>query len=433
MSPDASPRPRRQFVIQAAVLFALVTIAVVGHVWYGLRNHFFDLMVYRDAMLWWTDGHPLYDYARPDETQGLLGFTYPPATAFLLRPLAYLSPHASVAVFCVIATATIAASIWWLTGPVARRHGWPRWFVFAVAFVIATSLVPISLGFDFGQINPVLWALIVFDLAVLAPRGSRFLGVGIGLATAIKLVPGIFILYLLLTRRRRATIVAAATAGLVTLVAGFAAPAESKTFWTQRLLDGGGLGQLKYPMNQALNGLLARLADPALPSRVWWVVLVVPVFIYGMWRARRAGLGGDELTGMALTGFVGSLISPLTWAHHIFWFAPALLAMVDTATSPAPVLASVESGLRRRRALFVVIAVVYAVVAFNTIEYWEFSLSEPGGVVGFVLSNCLMWLMLVLLVVLPIDPGRTDEVPSRLARERDLAAGPLPEPSRPPA
>ena len=48
-----------------------------AHAWYRLRNHFFDLMIYRDAMRWWADGHPLYDYAQPDATQGQLEFTYP--------------------------------------------------------------------------------------------------------------------------------------------------------------------------------------------------------------------------------------------------------------------------------------------------------------------------------------------------------------------
>ena len=210
MSLAAPPKRRSPLAGRVGVLVALGLAALAAHLWYGLRNHFFDLMIYREAMRWWADGHPLYDYARPDATQGHLEFTYPPVGAFLLRPLAWLTQTQADLAFIVLALACLAASVWWLVRPVADRHGWSRWFAFGVAFILATGLEPIRLAFDFGQINFVLWALVVFDLAVLAPRGSRWLGVGIGLATAIKLVPGIFIVYLLVSRRWRAALVASA-------------------------------------------------------------------------------------------------------------------------------------------------------------------------------------------------------------------------------
>ena len=133
---------------------------------------------------------------------------------------------------------------------------------------------------------------------------------------------------------------------------------------------------------------------------------------------------------MALAGFVGSLVSPLTWSHHIFWFAPALLAMIDTAASPSSRLADVRSGLRNRWALVVVSVVVLATVTFDTLGYYEFSRQHPGGWVGVVMGNWMVWLMLLLVVVLPVDPARA---------EADAAAGPnaaksaraVPVPSRP--
>jgi alpha-1,2-mannosyltransferase len=197
-------------------------------------------------------------------------------------------------------------------------------------------------------------------------------------------------------------------------------------FWTQRLFNGDGVGQLSYVMNQSLNGALARLVEPDSPSRLVWVLLVLPVLGYGMWRARRAALAGDELIGMTIAGFVGSLISPLTWAHHIFWFAPALLAMIDTATSPAPALANVRSGLRNRWALLVLVAAMYGTIAFNTLEYYEFSLRAPGGLIGLVFSNWLLWLMLLLVVLLPIDPARASVAPEPAAPGAVRAARTVP-------
>jgi alpha-1,2-mannosyltransferase len=379
---------------RVTIVVVLTLVALGGHLWYGLRNHFFDLMIYRDAMLWWSDGHPLYDFAKPDATQGQLGFTYPPVGAYLLRPLAWLTATQAKVLFVALAVAALAASVWWLVRPIADKHQWRRWFVFGIAFILATGLEPIRLGFDFGQINFLLWALIVFDLAVLAPRQSRFFGVGIGLATAIKLIPGIFVLYLLVTRRWRAFFVSVGVAVGATLLAAALDPSASATFWTGKLLHSDGVGQLDYVMNQSLNGLLARLSGGE-PSTVVWLVLALPVLGYGMYRARQAYLAGDDIAGMALTGFTGSLVSPVTWGHHIFWFVPALLVLVDAYVTT------------RRRAYLWIAVFSYATVTFSMLQWYEFTLLRPGGPVGFVLSNWLVLLMLALLAALPLRPAAT--------------------------
>jgi alpha-1,2-mannosyltransferase len=403
VSVATTPRQRGRFVGRIAILVGLAAVTAVVQQWYGLRNNYFDLRVYRNAMVWWNNGHPLYDFAQPDPTQGHLGFTYPPFAAYLLRPVAWLTPGQTIALFVVVSVAALAASIWWLVAPIARRHGWPVWFAFGLAFILATGLEPIRLSIDFGQINMVLWALVVFDLAVLLPRHSRFLGVGIGLAAAIKLVPGIFIVYLLVSGRWRGAATAAATAAAATVLAALVAPQQSWTFWTQKV-GGDGVGQLAYTMNQSIEGVLARLAAPSQPNMILWLLLAVPVLVFGLWRATRAAGAGDELSAMALTGFVGGLVSPVTWVHHLFWFVPALLSLVDAATrSPGPnLLPPTAAGLRGRGPLLAAALFVYATVTFSMIQWWDFTLLRPGGVVGFVLSNWLVWLMLALLVLLPI-------------------------------
>ena len=48
---------------------------------------FFDLRVYRGAVLWWLQGEPLYSFALGP---GMKGYTYPPFAAVLLVPLTWL-------------------------------------------------------------------------------------------------------------------------------------------------------------------------------------------------------------------------------------------------------------------------------------------------------------------------------------------------------
>ena len=394
-------------------------IFLLAHV--RLENHFFDLTVYRSAMRWWVDGNPLYDYSQPDPYQEELGFTYPPVGAFLLRPLAYVSQPVAVGAHVLLSVVCIGLAVWWLTRAVALRQGWSRPLLFAVALTASAGLGAVWIGFDFGQINPLLWALVVFDLAVLAPRGSRFLGIGIGLATAIKLVPGLFIVYLLLSRRVRGGVVAAATTALTTIAAYVAAPGDSFQYWTSEML-GSGVGHLWYFTNQSISGVLARLFQPDAYPTWLWLALSIPVLVYGLWRARRAALNGDDLTGMALTGFVASLVSPVTWVHHIFWWIPALLAIVDTAFArtrstepgqPAPP-SPVISGLRSPRPLAFVALLTYPIVAIS-------AAANPGsGVVSLVLTNWLVWLMILLLITLPIDTDRAtaDRAAREIAGER---------------
>src|SRR4029078_1356185 len=122
----------------------------------------------------------------------------------------------------------------------------------------------------------------------------------------------------------------------------------------------------------------------------------------GLWRAGRAAGAGDEVTGMTLAGLVGSLVSPLTWNHHIFWCIPAILVLLDSALPPAGVAGPVLDGLRSRRVQLTAALVSYVTVTGSVLYFYEFVLHRPGGLTEFILSNWFMWLMIALLPLLPI-------------------------------
>src|SRR5439155_27012574 len=150
-----------------------------------------------------ASGHDLYAFGMPDKVQGSLGFTYPPFAALLLLPLAALPFGAAAAVFCAVSVAALAVATYWLVVPVADRHGLPRWYALGLALPLVSWLEPVRETITFGQINAVLALLVLFDLLLAVPRKWPVAGAAIGVAAAIKLTPAIFIVYLLLTRRRR--------------------------------------------------------------------------------------------------------------------------------------------------------------------------------------------------------------------------------------
>jgi alpha-1,2-mannosyltransferase len=384
-------------VVRWALLALFVAGVAIAHNWYGNRHNFYDLGIYRQAVNWWLDGHDLYAFTKPDDTQGQLGFTYPPFGALILVPFAVLPKSVAIALYAVLTIAAVAVTTWWLLAPVARRHGWSLLFVMVLALTVISTLEPMRETFTFGQINMFLVVLILFDLLVLVPKNSRWAGVAIGVAAAIKLTPAIFIVYLLLTRRRRAGLTAIASAAGASLVAAAIAPRASWDYWTDTLWRGEGLGNAAYTFNQSIYAMLARFSAPEQPSRALWAVLVLATVGYGLWRARRAVLAGDEVAGLTLTGLTGSLISPITWAHHLYWFVPALVVLVDVAFT------------RPRRPLYGVLAAVIAVtVGLGLVSWFEQGLPvDPWshGVPGFLIKNWYLLLTALLLVVLPARPA----------------------------
>lgn len=412
----AEPETTARTALRIAAVAALAAgVAVV--LWsYGNRHDFFDLRIYLSAMRWWNEGHPLYDYVQPDPVQGQLYFTYPPFAAVLLLPFAALPLGATVAIFTVGTAIAIAVTTWWLVKPVADRRGVPRWYLAGLAIPIVFLIEPTRETITFGQINMLLIVLILADLLLAVPRDSRWAGVGIGLATALKLFPGIFIVYLLLRRRWRAAGVASAAAAGATLFAAAIAPSDSWRFWTHELWSTERVGRTDYTGNQSLLGLLSRLTVPQEPSRPLWLALAVLIAGYGLWRAVRAANAGDEVAGLTLTGLVGALISPITWPHHVYWFAPALLVLVDAALAPpaapksepgglpGPAAGAGRAGGVRRAALLGLAIGLLAAVTFGVVSFTDWGpLPRPtGSFAEFLLRNTYVLFALLLLVALPI-------------------------------
>jgi alpha-1,2-mannosyltransferase len=357
------------------VLLVAVTAVAVGVflVTVPTFRHFFDLGVYRGAVRYWLlDSGDLYDF----RYQGsVYGFTYPPFAALVLTPLAAMSWP--VAVLLGVAVNAVAVAVllrWWLV-PVLRRNGWPVWTPCAFAFLAVLVFEPARDTFSFGQVNLVLLVLVSADLRALR-SGSRWAGVGVGVATAIKLTPAVFIGYLIVARRYRAAAVAAGTTAAACVAAALAAPDASREFWTDAVWDTGRVGNLAYVSNQSLRGVVARLDL----SAVWWAAAVVAVLAGWFLLVRRA----DVVAGFAATGVVACLISPVTWVHHLVWLLPALFLLLGDALD------------RRDRVRLAALAAVYVVLSSSVVWLWWAGTDGWAAAVG---SNTYVWISLGLLAV----------------------------------
>jgi alpha-1,2-mannosyltransferase len=369
-------------VVAAAVAAGLFLVTVPTF------RHFFDLGVYRGAVRFWlVDGGDLYTFRYRDTAYG---FTYPPFAGLVLSPLALTSWPVAVAASVVVnAGAVLLLLRWWLprTEPA----------VTALLFIAVVIFEPARDTFSFGQVNLVLLALVGLDLRALT-RGSRWAGIGIGLATAIKLTPAVFVAYLLVTRRYRAAAVASATTAAATLLAVLVAPDTSRTYWTDAVWDTDRVGRLAYVSNQSLRGVFARLDAGA----VWWLVAVAAALACWWWRTRRTR--DDPRTGFALTGLLACLISPVTWVHHLVWLLPALFLLLAAG----------------RRAMT---GVLWFLLSSSVVWWWW---ADTSGWVATIGANTYVWITVGLLLALPSStprPGVVHRVRPRCRWESLLSRG----------
>ncbi len=395
-----------------AVIAVLAAGALTFDFFLAVRHGYFDLRVYYGAINYWMhDGGLIYDYLVPGNTYG---YTYPPFAAITMVPMAITPWPVAIVISSVLCVVTSMAVVYWLVSPIARRQGWPVWYAVAVTLCFGIIFEPLRETFLFGQVNMLLLFLVAADIVLLVGRGSRFAGVGIGLATAIKLTPGIFIVYLLITRRWRAAVVASVTAALATVASAAISPDSSLVFWTDAVWNTDRVGALSFISNQSLNGAVARLNE-ANPSTVGWLAAVAVVLAIWVVRVRRAAVAGDEITGFALTGLVGCLISPITWVHHLVWVGPAILLLLDSVLT--------ARDRRRRWRLFAFMIVSYGLLCSRLV--WQFPDSWDNPVTWFF-SSTYVWISIALLVALPIRQRSPAEQAPPAQSLTDTISGPVP-------
>ena len=311
----------------AAWLIASVALFLLAVAGYALLVHTFpqyywkqiDAAVYRDGGIA-VRNQPAMLYAlRLGPAK--LPFTYAPFAALLFAAGSGASFAAWQVGQAVLTIGLLPVAAYLALGFAGRPAGLAR---AAAAFAIAAVglwLEPVAMTLFFGQINLVLLALVLGDLAL--PDRIKGKGIGIGLAAGIKLTPLIFIPYLLFTRRVKAAAVSALTFA-VTAGLGFALlPHASAVYWGGQIFRPG--HKPFHLDNQSLNGVILRLTHDGPDAHAYWLVAAVLVGVAGLATAILASRRGHELLGVIACAATGLLVSPITWSHHYVWVIPALV------------------------------------------------------------------------------------------------------------
>ena len=329
----------------------LVAAATVGwmfqtqFMWRYLTLTDSDVLIFRQAAEAVRDGQPLYDLRFGE----VGGWTWPPFGALavlptLLVPLDLLQPVSyAISTACLVVVVSLCARP--LLDRAPDRPG--RALALIGLTLLAIPLTPVADTLGLGQIGLVLLLLVTLDFVVVARRAPRWHGVLLGIATAIKVTPGLFVVHLLVTRQWRAAATAIATTLACWLLAAAVLWRDSADYWGRGLLLSvndrvDGFGSWVY--NQSWMGLVDGLTPPW--PTVLWLLLSAATVVVALRASARSHRSGDAVMVLGLVGLASVLVTPIAWHHHAVWVVPALLAVVgDGRTSWRTVGAGVVAVL----------------------------------------------------------------------------------------
>jgi Glycosyltransferase family 87 len=284
LSPHTRPLPRD------LLLFGQLPALVVGLAgWTVARAPGFDYRIFRGA------GVEVVHGRTPFVAPALAGsghhFVYPQPVAYLFAPLALVGPRAGAVALFAVSLAAIMAGL--------RLLGVQDWRVYGAALAGAPAVEALLLG----AVGPLL-----FLLAAAGWRWRRHAWVGVLLAAAAaaKVFLWPLLVWLLLTRRWRASAAAAATIAAMAAVWLAADPAGLRSYpRTLRALEAG------EPSTFSPRGLALALGAPSLLADLL-PFLVAAAGVLVLVAIRR-----DERAGFAAGIVVALLASPIVWPHYL--------------------------------------------------------------------------------------------------------------------
>jgi glycosyl transferase family 87 len=291
-----------------------------------------DMLTWFDLRVYVAAGHTVTQapgrlYVRP-MTAGF-GFTYTPFAAMVFATWAWV-PWATLTWLMTGASlAALGLAVWLTLGGLGWR-GRRRLAGTLALSAVALWTEPVQRTLHLGQVELLLMVLVIGDLCLADRRWWK--GAGIGLAAGVKLVPLIFIPYLLLTRRFRQAVVATLTFGALAGAGSEVLPQASWQWWFgPDFLRAGRTGFVGFLANQSLCGMFTRQSGSLAGGLWWWAAAAGLAAVAGLITAARLHRSGRPVHGWLTCALTGLIVSPVSWDHHWVWVAPGLAALAGAA------------------------------------------------------------------------------------------------------
>ncbi|MDO4910732.1 MAG: glycosyltransferase family 87 protein [Corynebacterium sp.] len=269
-------------------------------------NNMVDLSVFQDAAFAVMHSQPLFgpDFVVHSQSP----FVYPPFAALVFLPLSFL-PLLPLKFLCLLSFYAVAILlIWWVL------RSYEKTWLLPFVLLAAVYTAPFQTTAELGQIDLLLYGLIVADALGLLPRRLR--GVGIGIAAAIKMTPAVFGVIFLFRRDWAAAIRSAVTFAITVVIGFIFLPADSKYFWLKLAFDSTRAVAPNYSHDMSIRGLLTKSILNFDQADAIKSILFVLGFSFAIFLAYRAWRHYDAVLSM-LVLFLGlMLFQPVANFHH---------------------------------------------------------------------------------------------------------------------
>jgi len=329
---ESTPRPAAadRFANRNLRLVALAVFGIVAAVLLVQTLHKASRPGGYDFTSYLLSARALWHGANPYLTDTPFPYIYPLTLAFSLGPVALLPARAAEVLWFA---ANLAAAVWavWLlvdlnAGRLGIRRVGPLTAPLVLLFLLL--LAPIQNNLLNGQVNPLILLLCVLFLRFHLRGAAAAAGAFLGLAAAIKLVPLVFLLFLLVRRDFRGVGWAAGWT-VFFLVLPLAAAGGHLLPWYRSYLHtfllerATGTGAVYFTPAGYLTDLV-----PALAGRLWVSALSAFTVVLALLLVDRdvarpsVGAWNFNLYLLAIL-----LLSPMSERHHLlFLVPPAVLA-----------------------------------------------------------------------------------------------------------
>jgi len=329
------------FVLTGAVNLAVYSSDLIDHQqpvdfelnWVGAHRLVHREPLY-DRAASQQDGFRLIGPGRFDFSNGATYASYigSPATALLYVPFVPLDHDPAADLYRAWQVILIGASVVITAFALPRRSRLPAALVGAGALLWG---YPFAESIGLGQVDGYIMLALAIAIWASVRDKWRLVGAALGIATLLKISPGLLLVYLVLRGRRAVVLPAIISAGALLLLATVVGRPGDTVKWVTDVLPEVSKGGLLVN-NQSIPAWIARLFGGDLN---WlslnadlgaWRFLAFPVMIAGLAAVFLVRRGRPfvplELGAVIL---VALLAGPVTWDHYPTWAVLALVLMAD--------------------------------------------------------------------------------------------------------
>lgn len=305
-------------------------------------------------------------------------FNYPPPVFLFLFWLNFLPFNLAGAVWNVLSLVSFLIAIW-LSMKLVIKKNWLLFLLLTVLFTL--PFFPEKFNLGNGQINNFILLMVVGSFYFYLRRKNYPGALLLALATSIKLVPGIFLLYFVV--KKDWTFVArfiVILTGLFLVPLIFLPWDIEKIYYFRVFFNAFSSGGKAVYYNQSLMAFLSRSFVTESAARVGMYLGSLILVLLTVWRGRKISF--PRLLAALFSLML--MVNPLSWQHHFVFAVPALIILLTQSTLS-----------RKNLASWATLVVSYLLLSWN--------FRKPGGVPGefsWLLSNQFLGVLLLWLIAL---------------------------------